>query len=556
MNIDKLYKDWLNFDSNTKNELENLSSEEIRDRFYKEIEFGTGGIRGEVGAGINRINYYTIYKVTMGIIRYLKKISKEPLVIVAYDSRNFSLEFSEFITFILLKNNINVKLFKECTPTPILSFAVRYLKADLGIVITASHNPKEYNGYKIYGDDGGQITKYKANKILKEIQNSNYNVDVDKIKKEFSNINIDYVDNLLINKYVDNVYDLSLNKKLMKAYGDKLKIVYTPLHGTGGKYIKDAFNKLNFNKVFFVDSQINPDGNFPTVTVPNPEELEVFKEAVTLGQEKDGDIIIATDPDCDRVGIMIKDKNNDYVSLTGNQIGTLLAYYILSVMKERNEISDKHTIVKTIVTTDIVEEIAKDFNIKIENVLTGFKYIGEKIKEYEENKNNIFLLGFEESYGYLVGDFVRDKDGIIASSLICEMTLYYKEKGLNLLEVLEKIYTKYGHYKEKLLSFTLKGEEGAENINKIMDIVANEKFFRDLGFEGVKILDYNCGIRGLPKENVISVETTYGRITIRPSGTEPKIKFYISSLGKTSIESQKNNKVFESIIFRILEICV
>lgn len=551
MKIDTLYKEWLKFDSRTKEELELLSKEEIRDRFYKEIEFGTGGIRGEIGAGTNRVNYYTVYKITMGVISFLNRNYNSPSVVIAYDSRNFSLEFSYFIAHIIKKNNIKVKIFEKCTPTPILSYAVRKLKMDLGIVITASHNPKEYNGYKIYGSDGGQITDCLAKEISNEIKKCDYNINLSFVQKEMLLEDFDYIEEGLIEDYISDIYNLSYNKEIIKENGDRLKIIYTPLHGTGGIFARKSLQRLGFNNIKFVESQIEPNGNFPTVKVPNPEEKEAFKEAM----KESGDIIVATDPDCDRVGIMIKNNNKEFVALTGNQIGTLLTYYVLTQLRNKNKLSKNHKVVKTIVTTDIVKEICKDFKVDVEEVLTGFKYIGEKIKEYETDENKEFLLGFEESYGYLLGNFVRDKDGVIATSIICEMTLYYKCLGINLIEVLEMIYERYGHFEEKLLSFTFKGVEGREKIEKIMKNVVNDNNMEYLGFAKFDILDYNYMENNSMRANMVKITFPEGKVIVRPSGTEPKIKFYLSAIGNSHNESEKNIGFLKNAVNKILDIC-
>ncbi|KMT22620.1 phospho-sugar mutase [Clostridium cylindrosporum] len=556
MDIERLCNEWKTFDKDTENELDFLNSEEIEDRFYKEIKFGTGGIRGKIGAGTNRINYYTIARATRGVSNFLIKNFEKPSVVIAYDSRKFSLEFSLLSAYVFSSYGIKVKVFKEPTPTPILSYAVRRLNASIGIVITASHNPKEYNGYKVYGEDGGQIIKKVSDEIFSEISKLDYKFDIKSFKNVMLNNEVDfhYVDNFVLDEYIDNVYKLSHNKSLIRRMGDRIKVVYTPLHGTGGEPIKRVFDKLGFSNLYFVKSQRYPDGNFPTVTCPNPEEKDVFDLAVRVGMEKKAEILIATDPDCDRVGVMVRDKKGEYTPLTGNQIGTILTYYILSQLSDKGEINNNYVIVKTIVTTDITKAICDDFNVKMESVLTGFKYIGERIKEYEGKKDKEFLLGFEESYGYLVGSFVRDKDAVIASSLICEMALYYKGLNMSLLDVMDKIYKKYGYYKEKLLSFVLDGKDGENTIRIIMEKVIDNDFIKSIGIENCTLLDYRKGIDSLPCENVVSIESSRGKITIRPSGTEPKIKFYISSKGKTCDEALDYISEFEGIVNKMMKI--
>ena len=355
MEIDKLYNQWICFDNNAKTELEGLSKEEIEDRFYRELEFGTGGIRGKIGYGTNRINYYTVARVTMGFCDYLIENFKDPSVVIAYDSRHYSKEFSEYTSYILSKFGVEVKLFKNPTPTPILSFAVRHLNASAGIVITASHNPKEYNGYKVYNSFGNQITNLEANKIEEKISRYNYWYDIHNIKDEIKN-GLSYVEDEVIDIYMEKVYSLSLNKEVIRESSKNVSIVYTPLNGVGGEFVKRSLEKFGFKDVYFVKSQFNPNGDFPETKYPNPEEVEVFEKALELGYEKNADILIATDPDCDRVGIMVK-TNNGYKALNGNEIGTLLTYYILSNLKEKRILNKKHRVIKTIVTTNIVETI-------------------------------------------------------------------------------------------------------------------------------------------------------------------------------------------------------
>ncbi|MEG0371439.1 MAG: hypothetical protein RR645_04000 [Clostridium sp.] len=345
---------------------------------------------------------------------------------------------------------------------------------------------------------------------------------------------------------------MSLNKEFVRKYADNIRIIYTPLHGTGGEAVGVVFNKLGFNNLLYVESQFKPSSEFETIRYPNPEEKEVFDLAIKLGREKLADILLASDPDCDRVGVMVRNNHGDYISLTGNEIGTLLTYYILTQLSSKGYIDKSYVVVKTIVTTDIVKDICWDFNVQMEEVLTGFKYIGEKIKDYEK-ENKKFIFGFEESYGYLAGDFVRDKDGVIASLLISEMALYYKSMNMNLLEVLDKIYKKYGYYKEELLSFVLDGKTGANTIKEIMNNVRDGSFLNDSGFGNFMITDYNDGIDSLPSEDVVSIENYKGKITIRPSGTEPKIKFYLAARSKTSLETLEYISEFRKYINNFME---
>ncbi|MEG2893774.1 MAG: phospho-sugar mutase [Clostridium sp.] len=553
MDIEFLYKTWLEFDDNVFEELKSLSEEEKEDRFYKEIKFGTGGIRGEIGYGTNRINTYTIGRACIGVGKYLISKNKKNLVLIAYDSRRFSQEFAKLSYRIFSSMGIRAKLFKSPAPTPLLSYAVRNLKATAGIVITASHNPKEYNGYKVYGSDGGQITLSSANCIFDYIKESEYNCNIVKsANNEDKEIEYDYICDMVCEEYFESIIALSFNTELIRKYSDSIKIVYTPLHGVGGIFIKDLMKKLGYNNIFYVKSQFAPDGEFSTVKYPNPEEDKVFEYAKKLGEDKKADLLIATDPDCDRVGIMVRNKVGEYVTLTGNEIGTLLTYYVLSQISSKSNIKKDSMIVKTIVTTDIVKEICNDFNVGLDEVLTGFKYIGEKISEYEECGKN-FILGFEESYGYLVGDFVRDKDGVIATVLISEMALYYKTMGMSLLEILDKLHKKYGYYKEKLISFEFSGKNGEDTINRLMESMRSESFLLSVGFNSIDIIDYNDGIGSLPKENVVSLLMEEGKVIIRPSGTEPKIKFYLSSKAKDDLDSVGKLKLLENNINKIIQ---
>lgn len=552
MNYRDKYDLWINssfIDEDTKNILRNINDEkEIEDRFYKDLDFGTGGLRGVIGEGTNRLNIYTIGKATEGLSRYLRNNFSEPKVVIAYDSRNMSKEFARHTADVLTSNNINVYLFEELTPTPILSYAVRELKCSCGIVITASHNPKEYNGYKVYGEDGGQVT----DKVAKEIIGFVNEAEICDINPR--NELLTYVGEDVYRSYMSKVKSLSIRKDLIRENAKNLNIIYTPIHGSGNKPVRRALKELGYENLKVVKEQELPNGNFPTVDVPNPEYSEVFSLALEMSKEEEPDIIIGTDPDCDRMGVMIKDRSGDYKVLTGNQVGVLLSHYIMSALKEENILPSNGAIIKTIVTTEMIKPIAKAYNIEVPEVLTGFKYIGEMIGSFETSKANEFLFGFEESYGYLSGDFVRDKDAVIASTLVCEMTLYYKCIGKTLYEALIDLYETYGYYKEKLVSRELKGIDGMKKINDIMDKIRGE--FNNFGHLHVENkIDYSEGVHGLPKSNVVKfIFEDHSYFVIRPSGTEPKIKIYLGVKADSAKESEYKLESLQREVLEILDI--
>jgi len=429
------YDMWLNstyIDEATKKELLSIGNEkEIEDRFYRELEFGTGGLRGVLGNGSNRMNLYTVGKATQGIADHLLNSQVEnPSVSIAYDSRIMSKEFAQRASEILCANGIKVNLFESLRPTPVVSYTVRYLKSTLGIVITASHNPKQYNGYKVYGQDGGQITDKLASDIYSYISNVD---DFSKVKiiefDEAVKVGLLKIIGEEVDKtYIDKVKSLTVRKKFVEEHASELKIIYTPIHGSGNVPVRRVLKELGYENLHVVKEQEKPDGNFPTTSSPNPENRDVFNLALALAKEVKPDIIFGTDPDCDRIGVVVKDESGEYRVLTGNQIGALLTHYMLSALKEENKLPNNAAIITTIVTTDLAKKISSDFNVELIEVLTGFKYIGEKIKEFEETNSNTYILGFEESYGYLAGTFVRDKDAVIAATLISEMALWYKLK--------------------------------------------------------------------------------------------------------------------------------
>ena len=486
------YNDWLSsdvIDEKIKEELRQIKDEtEIEDRFYKDLEFGTGGLRGVIGAGSNRMNIYTVSKATQGFANYLNGRFENPSVAIAYDSRNMSKEFSKAAALTLCANNIKVYLYEDLRPTPMLSFAVRHLKCDGGIVVTASHNPKEYNGYKVYDEFGGQVTDEKANIIITEV-NKISSFDMIKTISEEEAIEknlLVYIGEDVDKAYIDSVKSLTIRKDLVEEKSKDLKVIYTPIHGSGNMPVRRVLKELGYTGVSVVKEQEMPDGNFPTASYPNPEEPAVFKLALEMAKEENPDVIFATDPDCDRIGVVVKDSEGEYRVLTGNQTGLLLTQYILDALKEEKRLPENGAVIKTIVTTDGAKKIAEEYNVELIEVLTGFKYIGEKIQGFKENNDKIYLFGFEESYGYLAGDFVRDKDAVIASMLIAEMTLYYKEKGKSLYDGLIDLYEKYGYFKETLVSFELKGKEGAEKIANCIDSLRNEKLVE---VNGIKVND-------------------------------------------------------------------
>lgn len=559
-----MYERWLNFDYNTKSELENLPDDEIKDRFYKDLEFGTGGLRGVIEAGTNRMNIYVVRRATQGIANYiLKQNIKNPKVALAYDSRKYSDVFAKEAALVLNANEITTYIYNELKPTPMLSFAVRFLHAAAGIVITASHNPKEYNGYKVYWGDGGQITDEHAREISDEIKKVDYEeaktIEMDKAILEGR---FNFVPSLVEEQYFKEVNSLIINKKVIEDNGDKLNIIYTPLHGTGNKPVRKALSDAGFKNVHVVPSQELPDSNFSTVKYPNPEEHEVFTDAIRMAKEMNADLILGTDPDCDRVGVVVKNNEDEYVVLTGNQTGILLTNYVISMKKMQNTMPKNPVVVKTIVTTELAADICRSCGVKIIDVLTGFKYIGEKIKEFEDNDSGDFLIGFEESYGYLLGTFVRDKDGVIACQMISEMTAYYKGRGMSLYDGLSEIYKKYGYCLEDLKSITFKGMEGSKKIKSIMENLRNDTPKSVAGIDVVNVKDYkkkveidvdgNTKTITLPEADVIQlVLKDKSMVSIRPSGTEPKIKFYFSSRGKDIDEARANIERIEEDILKI-----
>jgi phosphoglucomutase len=565
--LDKINK-WLSgsYDNDTKNEIQRLldsnNTAELTDAFYRDLEFGTGGLRGTMGAGSNRINKYTIGATTQGLSNYLKKAypNQKISVAISYDSRNNSAYFARITAEVFSANGIYVYYFNDLRPTPELSFAMRHLGCQSGVMVTASHNPKEYNGYKAYGPDGGQFVAPEDEKVLAEVAKI---INIDEVNFAAKEENIELIGEEIDELYLEKIVKLSLSREAIKRQKD-LKIVYSPIHGTGITLVPAALERFGFCNIFLVDEQIKPDGNFPTVVYPNPEEKEALILALKKATEIDADLVLATDPDADRVGIAIKNNAGEFILLNGNQTGSLLINYMLTAWEKAGKLTGKEYIVKTIVTSYIIDDIAKSKNVTCYNTLTGFKYIGEIMTELEGK--NTFIVGGEESYGYLVGELVRDKDAIISSAFIAEMTAFYKDQGSSLYNALLDMYVTYGLYKEKLVSITKKGQRGAEEIKSMM-----EKFRtkppESLGGSSVSTLkDYakrretdlltkNFKVIELPKSDVLQFITEDGSIiSARPSGTEPKIKFYCSVKGNLNNREayQQVEKELEDKISRIM----
>lgn len=562
------YNEWINSDiisEEIKDELKNIKDEkEIEDRFYKDLDFGTGGLRGIIGAGSNRMNIYTVSKATQGFANYLNESFENPSVAVAYDSRNMSKEFATAAALTLCANGVKVFLYESLRPTPVLSFAVRHLNCKGGIVVTASHNPKQYNGYKVYDEFGGQVTDEKANKII-SLVNDVKDFSMIKNMSEEEALNkglLVYIGEDVDKEYIDEVKNLTIRKELVKENAKDLKIIYTPIHGSGNIPVRRVLSELGYSNVKVVKEQEEPNGNFPTAPYPNPEMPQVFELALEMAKQESPDIIFGTDPDCDRIGVVVKESNGEFKVLTGNQTGLLLTHYVLSALKETNSLPENGVVIKTIVTTEGARKIAEDFGIELMDVLTGFKYIGEKIREFRESGDKKYLFGFEESYGYLAGEFVRDKDAVIASMLIAEMTLYYKEQGMSLYEALIKLYENYGFYKETLISIELEGKEGQEKIASCIDALRNSSIE---SVDGVKIstkLDYKLSVEEsngvkseikLPKSNVLKYILEDGSsFVVRPSGTEPKMKIYLAVKGSSLENAESEIERFKSKVMDII----
>lgn len=522
MDINQKYNLWLTFDDETKKELESVTDKkEIEDRFYKDLEFGTGGLRGIMGAGTNRMNSYTVGKASLGFAKYLKdKYDGEISVVIACDSRLNSRAFEWDSARVFASQGIKVYAYTQIVPVPMLSFATRYLHCNAGVMITASHNPKEYNGYKAYDNTGCQLCTNDAKEVLSYI---NAIDDYSSVYNDVKTVDEYISDGMIVGVY-DELFDEFIKAvKTQSLYNEhsELKIVYTPLHGTGNVPVRKV---LEDKIVYVVKEQEEPNGNFPTVVSPNPEDRKALTLGIELAKEKDADIVLGTDPDCDRVGVAVK-HNGEYVLLTGNQTGALLVNFVLTMKKD--SLNSKSTLVKTIVTSELGANIGRSFGLQVEETLTGFKYIGDKINKFETSGEQEFVIGYEESYGYLVGTHARDKDGVVSSMLVCEMAAWYKNQGKTLVDGLNEIYDKYGYYLDFLDSFVLKGKDGAEKIQNLMVEFRNKG--KELLPDIKEIVDFKDGIRDLPKENVLKYIFNDGSwMAVRPSGTEPKIKVYYS----------------------------
>lgn len=552
------YNEWLNnpyFDQETKEDLLKIkdNEQEIEDRFYKDLEFGTAGLRGVIGYGTNRMNKYTVGRATQGLASFILKMGTQNKgVAISYDSRHMSKEFSEETALCLNANGIKTYIFESLRPVPELSFTIRELKCTAGVMITASHNPPEYNGYKVYWDDGAQIVTPKDKEIIDEVNNTNFS-EIKTISKEeaikkglFIEIGKEVDD-----KFINKLKSLVLNPEIIKKEQDNIKIVYTPLYGAGNKPVQRILNELGFTHVYVVKEQEEPNGDFPTVKYPNPEDKDAFKLAIELAKKVDADIVLANDPDSDRLGVYSRVSEGNYIPYTGNMSAILLLEYELSQRKEKGILPKNGAVISTIVSTDMTKAICKEYNMKLFETLTGFKWIGEKIRKFEENNNEYnFQFGFEESYGCLISPHARDKDGVSAVMAMCEATAYYKSKGLSLWDQMQNIYKKYGFYKEGQISIVLKGSNGAQEIKSKMDRMRNNPPANLAGLKVLEIRDYKnhtiardnnvVGKTDLPESNVLYYDLENNSwCCVRPSGTEPKIKFYMGVKGKTQEEADK-----------------
>ena len=570
MDYKEKYNEWLNskvISETIKEELRSITDEkEIEDRFYKELDFGTGGLRGVIGAGTNRMNVYTVSKATQGFANYLNKNFEAPKVAIAYDSRNMSKEFAEAAALTLCANNVKVFLFESLRPTPMLSFTVRHLNCQGGIVITASHNPKIYNGYNVYDEFGGQVTDEKAGLIIGEVNSIVNYEDIKTIALEeaLKDNLLEYIGEDVDKAYLEEVKALTIRTELVKEKAKDLKVIYTPIHGSGNMPVRRVLKELGYENVEVVKEQEMPDGNFPTASYPNPENAQVFELALEMAKTSNPDIIFGTDPDCDRIGVVVKENSGEYKVLTGNQTGLLLTDYILSSLKEEGKLPSNGVVIKTIVTSEGARAIANYYGVEIMDVLTGFKYIGEKIRQFQENGDKKYLFGFEESYGYLAGEFVRDKDAVIASMLIAEMTLYYKEQGKSLYEALIELYNRVGFFKEDLISIELQGKEGQEKIGKCLDLLRETALTEVDGVKIAKRLDYKLSkeedlvnaseeVINLPKSNVLKYILVDGSsFVVRPSGTEPKMKVYSAVKGESLTNAEEKLKRFNEKVMEII----
>lgn len=546
MDFRKVYEEWKSFpdlDENLRQQLIQIENDEneIEDRFHKSLEFGTAGLRGILGAGTNRMNIYTVRQATQGLSEYIKKTGDTKKgVVIAYDSRNFSPEFALESAKVLCANGIKTYLFESLRPTPELSFAVRHLGCVSGIVITASHNPAKYNGYKVYGEDGAQMAPDAADAVTEEIRNIDMlrSVKLMDEKEAVEKNLLIYIGEEVDKCYLDCVFDRRVNPDAIKDVSDSFSVVYTPFHGSGNMLVQRILNMCGLKNLLVVKEQEQPDGNFPTVKSPNPEDKEGFTIAIELAKKNNTDLIVGTDPDSDRVGIVVRNSDGEYVTFTGNQVGALLTDYILAQHKEKGTMPENPVVIKSVVTTEMVRAIADFYGVEMMEVLTGFKFIGEKIKEFEENNSHSYVFGFEESYGYLSGTYARDKDAVVATMLIVEMAAWYKKQNMTLFDALEALYKKYGYYAEGVVNIVEEGLEGpariAAMINNIRTGAPKEiaklsvDAVRDYVYGTIKYADGSEKEINQPKNNMLYLEMDGGNawIAIRPSGTEPKLKLY------------------------------
>jgi phosphoglucomutase len=574
MDYKEVYEQWLSnpyFDEATKEELKNIAEDdnEIKERFYMDLEFGTAGLRGIIGAGTNRMNIYVVRRATQGLANYIAKVDKKSQgVAIAYDSRHMSPEFAEEAALCLAANGIKAYIFESLRPTPELSFAVRHLGCVAGINVTASHNPPEYNGYKVYWEDGAQITPPHDSGIMGEVKSiSDWNTVKTMDKAEAEKAGLFQV----IGKEVDDAYMAELKKQVLhmdaiKAEGKNLKVVYTPLHGTGNIPARRILKELGFENVYVVKEQELPDGDFPTVSYPNPEAAEAFELGLKLAKEVDADLVLATDPDADRLGVRVKDKNGEYHDLTGNMSGCLLANYEISQKKAINgSLPEDGALIKTIVTTNLADAIAKGYGVKLIEVLTGFKFIGQQILGFEQSGKGSYLFGFEESYGCLIGTYARDKDAIVATMALCEAAAYYKTQGKTLWDAMIEMYEQFGYYKDAIQSVTMKGIEGLQKIQEIMNSLRQNPPAEFAGHKVVAVRDYKADTitdvitgavkpTGLPNSNVLYYELTDDAwVCVRPSGTEPKVKFYYGVKGTSLADADEKSDIMGKAVLDMVD---
>ena len=557
MSYQENYQKWVDFaelPDYLRKDLENMDEKTKEDAFYTNLEFGTAGMRGLIGAGTNRINIYVVRQATEGLARLIESKGgneKERGVAIAYDSRHFSPEFAFESAAVLAKHGIKSYVFESLRPTPELSFAVRHLNCFAGIMITASHNPAPFNGYKVYGEDGGQMPPHDADALttyIRAIENP-FAVEVADVEAEKASGLIEVIGEAIDAEYLKEVKDVNINPTLIEEFGKDMKIVYTPLHGTGEMLARRALAQTGFDSVQVVEAQATPDPDFSTVKSPNPESQAAFALAEELGRQVGADVLVATDPDADRVGVEVLQKDGSYLNLSGNQIGAIMAKYILEAHKNAGTLPENAALCKSIVSTDLVTKIAESYGATMFNVLTGFKFIAEKIQEFEEKHNHTYMMGFEESFGYLIKPFVRDKDAIQAVLVVAELAAYYRSRGLTLADGIEEIYKEYGYYAEKTISVTLSGVDGAEQIKAIMAKFRNNApkewngtaitVVEDFKAQTATAADGTVTNLTTPPSDVLKYTLADGSwIAVRPSGTEPKIKFYIAVVGETNEDSQ------------------